>query len=194
MPTYWSCIVSGNERTTLCDGSRSAKRSDQLARNFYSSRALAMHRRRDQLPRILRIPEGCYRSLRYAESPVRQFPAPRCRKRRFAPVSVCESEVIEMDVNFFDWSYLGSFTGALVAVTLLTEMIKALPVVKRIPTQLVSWVLALVVLVLAQLFTGTLDAQNVVLSVLNAAMVSLAANGGYAAVKRLFDSSVGKEE
>ena len=157
MPTYWSCIVSDNERTTLCDGSRSAKRSDQLARNF-------------------------------------QFPAPRCRKRCFAPVSVRESEVIEMDVNFFDWNYLGSFTGALVAVTLLTEMIKALPVVKRIPTQLVSWVLALVVLVLAQLFTDTLDARNVVLGVLNAAMVSLAANGGYAAVKRLFDSSAGKEE
>ena len=99
-----------------------------------------------------------------------------------------------MDVNFFDWNYLGSFTGALVAVTLLTEMIKALPVVKRIPTQLVSWVLALVVLVLAQLFTDTLDARNVVLGVLNAAMVSLAANGGYAALKRVMGGKDASDE
>ena len=90
-----------------------------------------------------------------------------------------------MDMNFFDWAYLGTFAGALAAVALITQMIKNLPVVKRIPTQLTSWILAVVVLILAHAFGGTLDAQSAVLSLFNGAMVSLAANGGYAALKRV---------
>lgn len=90
-----------------------------------------------------------------------------------------------MDMNFFDWSYLGTFAGALAAVALTTQMIKNLPGIKRIPTQLMSWILAVVVLILAHAFGGTLDAQSAVLSLFNGAMVSLAANGGYAALKRV---------
>lgn len=96
-----------------------------------------------------------------------------------------------MDMSFFDWSYLGTFAGALAAVALITELIKELPGLKKVPTQFVSWILAFVILILAQLFTGTLSAQNAVLSVLNGAMVSLAANGGYAALKRVVG---GKDE
>lgn len=90
-----------------------------------------------------------------------------------------------MDMNFFDWTYLGTFAGALVAVTLLTELTKNLPGIKRVPTQLYSWLLAFAILILSTVFTDALSVQNAVLSVLNAAMVSLAANGGYAAVKRV---------
>ena len=96
-----------------------------------------------------------------------------------------------MDMSFFDWSYLGTFAGALAAVVLITELVKELPGLKKVPTQFVSWILAFVILILAQLFTGTLSAQNAVLSVLNGAMVSLAANGGYAALKRVVG---GKDE
>lgn len=96
-----------------------------------------------------------------------------------------------MDMSFFDWTFLGTFAGALAAVALITELIKGLPALKKVPTQFVSWVLAFVILILAQLFTGTLSAQNAVLSVLNGAMVSLAANGGYAALKRVMG---GKDE
>lgn len=92
-----------------------------------------------------------------------------------------------MDMNFFDWTYLGTFAGALVAVTLLTELTKNLPGIKRVPTQLYSWLLAFVVLILSTVFTDALSVQNAVLSVLNAAMVSLAANGGYAALKRVME-------
>ncbi len=96
-----------------------------------------------------------------------------------------------MDMSFFDWTYLGTFAGALAAVALITELIKELPALKKVPTQFVSWVLAFVILILAQLFTGTLSAQSAVLCVLNGAMVSLAANGGYAALKRVMG---GKDE
>lgn len=96
-----------------------------------------------------------------------------------------------MDMSFFDWSYLGTFAGALAAVALITELIKGVPMLKNVPTQLVSWVLAFGILILAQLFTGALSAQSAVLCVLNGAMVSLAANGGYAALKRVMG---GKDE
>lgn len=96
-----------------------------------------------------------------------------------------------MDMSFFDWTFLGTFAGALAAVALITELIKGLPALKKVPTQFVSWVLAFIILILAQLFTGTLSAQSAVLCVLNGAMVSLAANGGYAALKRVMG---GKDE
>lgn len=99
-----------------------------------------------------------------------------------------------MDMSFFDWSYLGTFAGALAAVVLITELIKELPALKKVPTQFVSWALAFIILILAQLFTGTLSAQNAALSVLNGAMVSLAANGGYAALKRVVGGKDASDE
>ena len=94
-----------------------------------------------------------------------------------------------MDMSFFDWSDLGTFAGALAAVVLLTELTKSLPGIRRIPTQLFSWLLACGILILAAWFTGTLSAQSAALTVLNGAMVSLAANGGYAALKRVMTGS-----
>lgn len=99
-----------------------------------------------------------------------------------------------MDMSFFDWTFLGTFAGALAAVALITELIKGLPALKKVPTQFVSWVLAFVILILAQLFTGTLSAQSAVLCVLNGAMVSLAANGGYAALKRVMGGKDASDE
>lgn len=92
-----------------------------------------------------------------------------------------------MEMNFFDWTSLGSFAGALAAVALITELIKNVPLIKKIPTQIVSWVLGFVVLILAQFFTGALTVETAVLAVLNGGMVSLAANGGYAALKRVLE-------
>lgn len=99
-----------------------------------------------------------------------------------------------MDMSFFDWSYLGTFAGALAAVALITELIKELPALKKVPTQFVSWALAFIILIMAQLFTGTLSAQSAVLCVLNGAMVSLAANGGYAALKRMMGGKDASDE
>lgn len=99
-----------------------------------------------------------------------------------------------MDMSFFDWTFLGTFAGALAAVALITELIKELPALKKVPTQFVSWILAFIILILAQLFTGTLSAQSAVLCVLNGAMVSLAANGGYAALKRMMGGKDASDE
>lgn len=91
-----------------------------------------------------------------------------------------------MEMSFLTWDYLATFAGALAAVALITQLIKDIGALQKVPTQLVSWVLAYGVIILAKLFTGALDAQSAVLAVFNAAMVSLAANGGYDALKRIF--------
>ena len=54
-----------------------------------------------------------------------------------------------MDFTFFDWSYLATFAGCLLAVGIFTELFKNIGFIKKIPTQIFSWVLALIVLVLA---------------------------------------------
>ena len=96
-----------------------------------------------------------------------------------------------MEMEFFDWSLLGSYAGAALAVAVLTQITKGIPGIVKIPTQLWSYVLALVTLLLALAFGPGFSVQGAVLALFNAARVSLAANGGYAAVERL---KAGKEE
>jgi len=94
-----------------------------------------------------------------------------------------------MELNFFDWTYLGTFAGTMTAVSLSTEGIKDMPFFKKIPTQIVSWVLAFLIILLSELFTGQLSLASAGMAVFNAAAVSLASNGGYEAVQRLKNTS-----
>ena len=78
---------------------------------------------------------------------------------------------------FFDWTYLATFAGAVAATAVLTQFTKDL--ITQIPTRFLSYIYALVVLLAANFFTGTLDVSSGVLCILNAVLVSLSANGGY---------------
>ena len=89
-----------------------------------------------------------------------------------------------MTMEFFDWNMLGSYAGAVMAVGILTQVTKGIKFVEYIPTQLWSYILSLIVLVLAQVFGAGVSVQGAVLAVFNAAVVSLAANGGYEAINR----------
>jgi hypothetical protein len=89
--------------------------------------------------------------------------------------------------EFFTWAMLGTYAGAVVAVTLITQLIKEWGTLKTVPTQLVSYVIALVVLLAAAAFNNALTLADGALCLFNAVIVSLAANGGYEAV-------AGKEE
>lgn len=88
-------------------------------------------------------------------------------------------------MEFFDWNILGTMAGAMFAVAILTEITKNIPGIKKIPTQLWSYALAVAVLIVSHAALGTLTLQEAGLAVINAAMVSLAANGGYAALERI---------
>ena len=97
-----------------------------------------------------------------------------------------------MEFEFFDWNMLSTLAGATFAVGIITQIIKELPFIKAIPTQIVSYVLAALIMVAAHAFTDGLTASTTALAAINAAMVSLAANGGYAALKRIWNG--GTEE
>lgn len=85
-------------------------------------------------------------------------------------------------MEFFDWAMLATYAGALAATALLTQWLKG--VFQNIPTQIVSYGIALVVLIAATFFTGALTVESGVLCLINAALVSLASNGAYEAIQR----------
>lgn len=86
--------------------------------------------------------------------------------------------------NFFDWGMLGTFAGAAAATGIVTQAVKG--VFQKIPTQIVSYVIAVVILGLATAATGgASDWTGWTLVPLNAVVVSLSANGGFEAIKRV---------
>lgn len=84
-----------------------------------------------------------------------------------------------MELNFFDWTTLATFAGATAIVAIITQLIKEVGFIKKIPTQLLSYIIALIVLYPAFYFTGQLNVSTAVLILFNGIVVSLAANGGY---------------
>ena len=94
-------------------------------------------------------------------------------------------------MEFFDWNMLLTFGGAALAVSVLTQLSKEIPVVRRIPTQLWSYLLSLLVLLAANYFTGGLNTSAAALTLINAALISLASNGGYEAISRIKEGLTG---
>lgn len=89
--------------------------------------------------------------------------------------------------EFFTWSALGTYAGAVLCTTIVTQLLKGISFVDMIPTRIFSYFIALCVLVLATLFGGEISVSNVALCFVNAAVVSLASNGA-------FDAVAGKKE
>ena len=84
--------------------------------------------------------------------------------------------------EFFTWTMLATYAGATLATTLITQLIKGIGFIDRIPTRVVAYAIALIVLVVATVFTGEVTVSSIALCVVNAVVVALAANGGYDAV------------
>ena len=84
--------------------------------------------------------------------------------------------------EFFTWTTLATYAGATAAVGLITQLIKGLGFIDKIPTRITSYAIALVVLLAATFFTGGLTLEAGALCVINAVVVSLAANGAYDAL------------
>lgn len=85
--------------------------------------------------------------------------------------------------SFFNGEMLMTYSGATLAVTLITQFLKGIRWVDRIPTRLVSYVIALIIMTVAALARGGCTWQELALTVVNAVVVALAANGAFDAVK-----------
>ena len=84
--------------------------------------------------------------------------------------------------DLVNWATIAGGAGAVVLTVGITQIIA---VIDKIPTQLTSYVVAAVIMVLATIFTGHYEASELVLAVLNAVIVSLSSNGAYVAYKRV---------
>lgn len=86
----------------------------------------------------------------------------------------------ELPTEPFSWEQLATIAGATMAVLLIVQMLK-LPIDKvwKLPTRIVAYVIALIVMLLATHFTIGLTWSNAMLAAVNAVIVALAAMGSY---------------
>lgn len=92
--------------------------------------------------------------------------------------------------EFFSWQMLATFAGATAATGIVTQFFKNL--FKKLPTQWLSYLLAVVILCAATAATkGFMDWTLWAIVPLNAVLVSMASNGAFSAVKRM---TKGKEK
>ena len=88
-------------------------------------------------------------------------------------------------MEFLTWQMLSTFAGTLAMVALITQLTKGIGVLARIPTQIWSYAVALLVMYPSSFFVGNLDLRQAILIPFNAVLAALAANGGYEAVNRI---------
>jgi len=80
----------------------------------------------------------------------------------------------------FTWAYLASIAGATAATLLIVQFLKVpLDKVWKIPTRLFVYVIALLIMIIATVFTGGLTIETALLAVVNAFIVALTAYGSY---------------
>lgn len=90
----------------------------------------------------------------------------------------------ETTTEFFTWSLLATYAGAVAATALIVQMTKGIGFIDRIPTRIYSYIIAVVILLTATYFIGGMTWSQAGLCLVNAAVVSLASNGAYGAIKK----------
>ena len=102
----------------------------------------------------------------------------------------------EIPTNPVTWEQLATIGGAAMATMLIVQLLK-LPLDKvwKIPTRIIVFFSAFVVLILATYFTQGLSWNTALLTVINAVIVALTAMGGYELTfKKIEDRKKEKEE
>ena len=89
-----------------------------------------------------------------------------------------------MTEHFFTWGDLVTYGGAVMAVLIITEFTKDLPGIRKIPTRIWAYLVALVLLVPAAVFTAdTIRVEDILLCLVNAVLVAMAAVGSFHSVQ-----------
>lgn len=104
-----------------------------------------------------------------------------------ATVAIAEGE---LPAEPFTWEYLATIAGATVATLLIVQLLK-LPLdhIWKIPTRIVAYIFALIILEVATYFTVGIDLNKGILAAVNAVIVALAAMGGYEMTFRKADAA-----
>lgn len=82
--------------------------------------------------------------------------------------------------SFFTWADLATYAGATLAVLTIVQFTKELPGIKAIPTRIWAYILSVIILVLATVFTvSPITPSVILLCLVNAVIVAMAAVGAY---------------
>ncbi|MBQ2755566.1 MAG: hypothetical protein IJF27_02720 [Oscillospiraceae bacterium] len=81
--------------------------------------------------------------------------------------------------EFITWSLLGTYAGAVAVTAMVTQFLKPVSFLKKLDTQLLSFIIALLILETSSLFLYGWNPENALLCILNSVAVSLASNGTY---------------
>lgn len=84
--------------------------------------------------------------------------------------------------DFLTWDILTTYSGTILAVTIVTQFIKDLGFISKIPARIVAYFVSVIIMITALFFTGTFAWSAFVLTFINAIFVALAANGAYDAI------------
>jgi hypothetical protein len=94
--------------------------------------------------------------------------------------------------DFMTWTTLATFAGCATGTAVITQFIKNIKPLKNIPTQYVSYGIALFLLFAATYFTGALTGQQAAIIPFNAIVIDLASNGAFSALDRVNSSVADK--
>lgn len=105
-----------------------------------------------------------------------------------APVTEEVVVTNELPVEPFSWEQLATIAGATTATLLIVQLLK-LPLDKvwKIPTRIIAYLIALIIMLVATQFTVGLTWSNAGLAAINAVIVALAAMGAYELTFRHMD-------
>ncbi len=84
--------------------------------------------------------------------------------------------------EFFTWTILSTYAGAVLATTLITQLLKEVPLIDRMPTRIFSYIVAALILLSASLVSGEMSWAGAGLALINAVVVALASNGAFDAI------------
>lgn len=91
--------------------------------------------------------------------------------------------------NFVTWEVLATFAGAVTMTALLTQALKDIKPLANIPTRFVSYVIALITLLVATYFTVGLTVSSAVLLLFNAFIVATSASGVFDGIVDFIDKT-----
>jgi hypothetical protein len=80
--------------------------------------------------------------------------------------------------NFMNWEYISTFTGIVFCTQMVVEYLKEIKYIKSIPTKYFTSIVAFILLLGANIFTGVFEISNIPLLLLNSILITFTATGG----------------
>ena len=81
--------------------------------------------------------------------------------------------------KFFTYEMLMTYATCVTAVFGTTQFIKEIPGIKKIPTKYVSFLVAIIIVILSNIATGQFKVSNILLYILSSVFISMNSNGIY---------------